>query len=276
MDASSDIPDWGAKGLSNYHMHTVWCDGKDTAEAMALSAIDQGFREVGFSSHAMLPLSAEGYLSPVSALGYADEIRALKAKYSGRISVLLGVEADYVRGLTAPNRALYAHLGVEYVIGSIHFVMPPGATGLDQAVCVDMSPESLRKGIDEKYEGDVRAYVVDYFAQEREMVLSCDFDIVGHPDLIRKFNGTMRYLDEGSVWYMGELEATADAIARSGKIVEINTGAISRGWMDDAYPSSAFLSLLKARGVKAILSSDAHSAKAIGCAFERFAPLADF
>ncbi len=40
--------------------------------------------------------------------------------------------------------------------------------------------------------------------------------------------------------------------------------------MDDAYPSSAFRDLLRARGVRFILSADAHSAEALDCAFDRF------
>ena len=55
-----------------------------------------------------------------------------------------------------------------------------------------------------------------------------------------------------------------------GKIVEINTGAIARGWMDDVYPSAAFRALLRARGVRFLLGSDAHAAAGIDCAFERY------
>ena len=53
--------------------------------------------------------------------------------------------------------------------------------------------------------------------------------------------------------------------------MEVNTGGIARGWIDDAYPSPFFRSLLRERGVRFILSSDAHSAAAIDCAFDRFA-----
>ena len=67
-----------------------------------------------------------------------------------------------------------------------------------------------------------------------------------------------------------EVEATAEAIAASGKVVEVNTGAISRGWLDDAYPSASFRDLLRVKGVKFLLSSDAHAADAIDCAFDRF------
>ena len=41
--------------MTNYHTHTIWCDGADSPEKVVLSAIEKGFSEIGFSSHAMLP-----------------------------------------------------------------------------------------------------------------------------------------------------------------------------------------------------------------------------
>ena len=253
---------------TNYHQHTTWCDGHDDAETMIRAAIDRGFDEIGFSSHARLPDIEEGNLTPESAVRYAAEIRSLAAKYASRISIRLGVEADYIPHDTTPEKARYASLGLDYLIGSIHWVVAPDGAH----VPVDWSPERLVAGLKDHFNDDVEAYVRTYFAATREMVAKFDFDILGHPDLIRKFNGRLHYFDETASWYREELRLTADAIAASGKIVEINTGAIARGWMNDAYPSPEFRALLRARGVPFILSSDAHAATAIDCAFDRFAP----
>ncbi len=239
---------------------------------MIRAALARGFDEIGFSSHARLPEVEEGNLTPQSALEYAAEIRALAARYAGRISVRLGVEADYIPGHTTPEKARYAPLGLDYLIGSIHWVVASDGA----LVPVDWSPERLAAGIAAHFNGSAQAYLRAYFAQTREMVARYDFDILGHADLVRKFNGQLRYFDESAPWYREELAQTAEAIAASGKIVEVNTGAISRGWMDDAYPSAAFRALLRARGVKFILSSDAHAAAAIDCAFDRFAAAETF
>ena len=40
---------------TNYHTHTVWCDGKDTPESMIKAAIGKGFDVIGFSSHSSYP-----------------------------------------------------------------------------------------------------------------------------------------------------------------------------------------------------------------------------
>lgn len=250
----------------NYHTHTTWCDGRDTPEEMIQAALARGFAEIGFSSHARLPDVVEGNLTPERAVRYAREIRALAARYADRIRVRLGVEADYIPGDTAPDRARYAHLGLDYLIGSIHWVVAPDGAH----VPVDHTPELLMAGIRDHFGGDVAQCLRAYFAQNRAMAATCDFDVIGHPDLVRKFNGRLRYFDETAPWYLDELRRTADVFAASGKIVEVNTGGISRGWMEDAYPSPAFRALLRARGVRFVLSSDAHAAEAIDCAFDRF------
>lgn len=247
-------------------MHTTWCDGKNTPDEMIQAALEKGFGAIGFSSHALLPLSDPWTLQPDTADAYVAEIRALAEKYKGRIKILCGIEADFISGKTRPDRSVYARLGLDYLIGSIHEVVAPNGT----RVPVDHKPELLADGIARQFGGDAQAFVRAYFAAQRDMAATCDFDVIGHPDLVRKFNGTLRYFDESADWYREELRLTADVFAASGKLVEVNTGGISRGWIDDAYPSPFFRQLLRARGVRFILSSDAHSAAAIDCAFDRF------
>lgn len=251
---------------ANYHTHTTWCDGKDSPRAVVESAIAKGFDAIGFSSHAMLPgRYIDWALTPEKAPRYAAEIRALADEFASRIHVLCGVEADWLVGEAEPSYAAYACISPDYIIGSVHFVR-----GIDgEIVCVDKSPQSMEEGVRDHFGGDIKAFVLAYFAAVRESLVF-DFDIVGHPDLLRKFNAGNRYFDETADWYVHELELTADAIAASGKVVEVNTGAISRGWLDDAYPSPSFRAMLRERGVRFLLSADSHAADAIDCAFDRF------
>lgn len=251
---------------ANYHTHTTWCDGKDSPRAVVESAIAKGFDTIGFSSHAMLPGKyLDWAITPEKAPRYAAEIRALAKEFAPRVRVLCGVEADWLAGEAEPSYAAYACVSPDYIIGSVHFVRAEDG----EIVCVDMSPKSMEEGVRDHFGGDTGSFVSAYFAAVRES-LAFDFDIVGHPDLVRKFNAGNRYFDETADWYLEELERTADAIAASGKTVEVNTGAISRGWLDDAYPSPMFRAMLRKRGVRFVLSSDAHSAETIDFAFDRF------
>lgn len=253
--------------MTNYHTHTTWCDGRDSPEAVVLSAIDKGFTAIGFSSHMSIPEESDWTLKLSRIDDYIGEIRLLAKRYGDRIRIHCGGEADYIPGITDPDRRRYADYGLDYLIGSIHYVVAENGV----RVPVDHTPELLAEGIRAHFGGDAIAYVKAYFRQQRDMVRNFDFDLVGHLDLVRKFNSRRPYFCERDDWYRDELLKTADAVADSGKLVEVNTGAISRGWMDDAYPSPEFRALLRERGVKFVLSSDAHSAGTIDCAFDRFA-----
>lgn len=258
---------------TNYHAHTTWCDGGDPVSLVVRTAIERGFAEIGFSSHAMLPGEMEdGNLTRETAAEYFAEVRALAKEVAGELSVLCGVEADYVPASAEPSRATYAKFAPDYIIGSVHWVVAPDGA----AVPVDISPEALFDGIRDHFGGSAEAFVHAYFRAERDMAAAFDFDMVAHPDLVRKFNARHPWFDENAPWYRKEIERTADAMARSGKFVEVNTGAIARGWLDEPYPSRRFRDALRDRGVRFVLSSDAHSADSIDAAFDRFGSCEDF
>jgi len=240
---------------------------------MALAAIEKGFGVLGFSSHAMVPgHELDWTLSANTLPEYAASIRSLAKSLAPKIRILCGVEADYVEGGSTPDRKNYDIVRPDYIIGSLHIVVAPDGA----QVCVDHTPEILDAGIRDHFGGSAEAFVRAYFKHQRDMIEKFDFDIVGHPDLVRKFNAKHPYFDESADWYREELEKTADALAASGKMTEVNTGAISRGWLDDAYPSPLFRKMLCERGVTFVLSSDAHSASALDCAFDRFEREEDF
>ena len=234
---------------TNFHTHTTFCDGAGTAEQMVVSAIEKGFDVLGFSSHSDMVKDLDAYKA---------EIRRLAAKYEGKIRILCGIEAEYDTGFKRGD--------LDYVIGSTHYITAPDGARF----AFDATHDSFLAGVRDHFGGDFVAFLHAYFAQELEMVGKYDCDIIGHLDLVRKYNSKFPYFDESADWYREELVKTADAVAASGRLVEVNTGAISRGWMDDAYPSAEFRALLRERGVKFILSSDSHAPDTLDCAFDCF------
>lgn len=52
-------------------------------------------------------------------MGNANDILLIQRE--GRIQVFCGVEADYVPGGATPDRAAYAAIAPDYIIGSVHF-----------------------------------------------------------------------------------------------------------------------------------------------------------
>ncbi len=267
----------------NFHTHSTFCDGKNTAEEMLLAAIEKGFDVLGFSSHCMHPLDPDFYkpfddiwhIPANNIKAYTEEIHRLQKKYADKIKIFLGFEADYfdstVYGTAIPDKKSYSDFAPDFLIGAVHFV------NTDKGFyTVDHHAEVIKENLIRLYSKangqiDGKAAVCDYFAAEREMLKKGNFDILAHPDLLRKRNGELKFFSEEESWYKEEIKATAKEIARAGVITEINTGAIARGAMDSTYPSRAFLELLHDNGVPVCINSDAHTTDGLDCAFDRAA-----
>ncbi|MBQ5471244.1 MAG: histidinol-phosphatase [Treponema sp.] len=249
---------------TNYHTHSLYCDGKSTLKQMVQSAIEHDIKILGFSGHCMSPFSSSWHIPVNQIPDYIAEVKALKEKYKDKITILLGFEADYVKNITAPTRQFYKKFDPDFLIGSVHFVTVNG-----QTFGVDDSAESLKENAEKFTNNDYKKITCEYFYTQREMLKKPDFQIIGHPDLIRKNNGPLKMFTEKEDWYLKEIKATAKAIAKAGVIAEINTGAIARKKMDDVYPSLQFLELLNQQGVPVTFSGDCHNHQDIDCAWER-------
>ncbi len=239
---------------TNFHTHTVFCDGKNTAEEMVQAAISKGFTMLGFSSHSMYPF-ASYHLAPREHAAYCAEIQRLKACYAGKIQILLGFEADFVEEICAPRFDRYKEFSPDFLIGSVHYV--PGSKGFFEA---DGDADDVIARIRTYFRGNAKHAVQAYFDCEKQMLRKGDFTILGHPDLIRKQNSKQPLFDESAPWYKRELASLTKEIARAGVCVEINTGGMARGYMQQPYPSPYFLSMLHEAAVPVTLSSDAHTA----------------
>ncbi|MBQ0050439.1 MAG: histidinol-phosphatase [Treponema sp.] len=248
---------------ANLHTHSLFCDGKDSLEENVLAAIEKKFDILGFSSHSLYPFWLECNMEPQKFEEYCAEVNRLKEAYKDKIKIMLGFEADYIPGVTFPTYKNYSKFKPDYLIGSVHFVYKKSGI-----FAIDESPESFKKALDEIYGGDIKKLVCDYFEAEKEMLQTGDFDIIGHCDLVRKFNEKYNFFDEESGWYKREVKALAKEIAKAGVIAEINTGGISRGWITSQYPSDYFLGCLNELKVPVIFSSDAHSRDTLDGSFD--------
>ncbi len=241
----------------NFHTHTNLCDGKNTAEQMLLSAIEFGCTALGFSGHSYIgdKLSDNWTMSKEGQLEYIKEVNRLKSVYSDKIEVLLGIEQDYFSG--APEDVF------DYVIGSVHAVIKDGVR-----IDVDNTPEMLFSFVDKLYGGNMTALIKDYYALVADVVDKTKCDIIGHIDLITKFNEKQPFIDVTSKDYRATALEAVDALIEKDKIFEINTGAISRGWRKMPYPDDFILKRLAEKGASVMLNSDCHSKDSILCFFD--------
>lgn len=253
---------------ADYHLHTLWCDGKAAPAEMAEAALAMGLEKLGFSGHSYTFFDESWCMSPEGTAACRQEVSALREQYAGKLDILCGVEQDYYSlEPTAPY---------DYVIGSVHYLLAGGAF-----LPVDESPEQLRAGAEKAFGGDIYAFAEAYFETVGRVAEIPGCSVIGHFDLIAKFNEQTPLFDENHPRYVKAWQAAAEKLLRSGLPFELNTGAISRGYRSVPYPAPDILRWLASRGARFLLSSDSHApgtlcfgfeawrreAEALGCRF---------
>lgn len=239
------------------HMHTVYCDGTGTPEDMILSAIDKGLNTVGISGHSYTFFDESYCMQKADIPRYIAEIRYLRAKYYDRIHVLCGVEQDYY--------SAYPTDEFDYVIGSVHYLKCG-----EEYVPVDESAEILRGAVGKYFGGDVYALCERYFQTVADVARKTGCDIIGHFDLITKFIERDKLFDVNHPRYVAAWKSAVDALLPYDIPFEINTGAVSRGYRSEPYPSGEIIAYIRENSGRFILSSDAHSRETVGYGFEGY------
>jgi histidinol-phosphatase (PHP family) len=234
--------------LVDYHMHTVRCGhAEGRLDDYAAKAIDLGLREIGFSDHLPLLHISDANLSmgleelPL----YVREVEELRERFRD-FPIRLGIEVDYLPETASRLRPLVEAYPFDYVMGSLHFV---------DGWCFD-NPHNI-----EGYKGrDIYVLWERYFDLLGEVAESGIFDILAHPDLIKKFG----FRPEGDVHHL--YLTCLDRIAETGTAVEVNTAGLRKP-VKEIYPAEDFLLLCRGREIPVTLGSDAHHPDEVGMDF---------
>ncbi len=240
--------------LPDYHIHTARC-GHATGkmEQYVERAVAAGLKEIGFADHIPMYWLDESQRDPELAMAmeelprYVEEVETLRSAYRGIINIRLGIEADYIPGYEGRLRELLRQYPFDYVLGSIHYV---DGWGFDNPALIH------------RYENcDLDKLYRDYFHLLQRAARSGLFDIMAHPDLVKKFGYRPRSnLNE----LYGE---TARVLAGAGVHIEINTAGF-RAPVAEMYPCSEFLQLCQRHGVPVTVGSDAHAPDQVGYKFD--------
>ena len=280
----------------NFHTHTTFCDGKNTAREMAEQAAASGFTHLGFSGH----MDSEIHMDLAA---YDREIRRLQEEYRpggpgcgekgpgrdwkkevrvgkdrteteqavcpGGLDILRGVELDV---LYEPRDGAERELlrGMEYLIGSTHYIEAPSGGPLGS---VDDTRERLETFCREEFGGDYYRLSRAYYETEAGIVnyirdhFAGPF-FIGHFDLITRFNDEMHVLDESSPRYYGPALEVMEYLVSKDIPLEINCGAVNRGRKAELYPNRFLLRHLREMGGRILISSDAHQRELLDGCFE--------
>jgi len=196
----------------------------------------RGLKQMGITEH-------DRYLEDIDLSAFQEA----REEYQ-EVELRLGIEIDFVPGAEERMERDANALPYDYVIGSVHRVQGEEVDHPDhREIYEKLEPYEL-------YER--------YYANVREAALSGRFEILGHPDLIKIF----RTYPDQDITPM--LEETADAVAESGVVVDVNAAGLRKP-IGEVYPSRQLLEMLHRRGVPIILSSDAHAPDQVALGYDK-------
>lgn len=240
------------------HTHSRFCDGACTLEEMARAAVHAGLSALGFSGHAPAPYD-HAAMAADGAERYLAEIARLKEQFAGRIELYAGMENDAL--------CPFDRTRLDYCIGSVHYIRDDRG----DIHCIESTPELFAQAV--KALGSAQAVVQRYCETVEHHLTACRPDIVGHLDIVSKLTGDGSLFDTRAAWYHSAEERLAQAAARSGCTVEVNTAGLRVPARGEVYPSRHILTLLRRAGVPVIITADAHRPEDVAAGFAQAASL---
>jgi histidinol-phosphatase (PHP family) len=178
---------------------------------------------------------------------YNDWIDRARAA-AGPLPVRAGLECDWLPGCESWIEDLAGRYPWDYLIGSVHYL---GDWDFD-------NPKWLGRWA----EADVEAVWTHYWKTYAAMARSRLFDIMGHPDLVKKFG----HIPKGDL--LPYYREALDAIAASGMAIEVSTAGL-RKEVGEIYPSAQFLQQAFRRKIPILISSDSHAPGEVGHEFQK-------
>ncbi|MBR2322887.1 MAG: histidinol-phosphatase HisJ family protein [Clostridia bacterium] len=229
--------------VATFHNHTTFCDGKNTPREMVEYAIENGARAIGFSSHGYTPYDLRYCMKDTDS--YIAEINRLKIEFKDKIEVYLGIEED---AFAPVDRSKF-----DYTIGSMHYIEKGGVYyPIDSSIDYN---NKMRLAFDY----DAIKIATQYYEKFITYIKTRKPDIIGHFDLITKFDEKAESLFLDNQEYHLLAQKYLDSLLPVDSIFEINVGAIVRGYRTKPYPYTNLLHKINKQGGKIILSIDAHS-----------------
>ena len=236
--------------MRDYHIHTSLCKhAEGTMDEYIETAIEKGITEICFADHIPFPdgFDAEHRMSLDELETYIEQINVVKRKYRKDITILIGIESDYMEGYEGYLENFFNSFPFDLVIMSIHFIKK-WTDG--QWV---FNYEYTRRTLKQKYR--------DYFNTMLKGIKTGLFDIVGHFDLVKRPGfPVLNYSRK-------EVTEVLEAVRKAGMSIELNTSGIRRP-INDLYPSLEILELIIEQKIPIVFSSDAHQPEYVGYCFD--------
>ena len=239
---------------ADYHLHTPLClHATGWPVEYAHRAVELGLPEIGFSDHSPMPEYFDDWRMLEGDLPrYFEAVEEARSAYPA-LPIRLGLEVDWLEKGEAWIETLTKRAPWDYLIGSVHYV---GDWNFDNPAAMARFGDY---GVEEAWNR--------YWWLFGQAARSGRFDIMAHPDLVKKFkhrpSGDLRRFYEPAV------QACLDADVA----IEINTAGLFKP-VAEMYPAPQFLTLAATAGIPLTINSDAHAPEEVGRAFPKAVELA--
>jgi histidinol-phosphatase (PHP family) len=233
---------------------------KGQLAAVVAAAVERGFTTYGLSEHAprfelqhLYP--EESGLTPADLLqkfsSYVRSALELRERHAGELELLIGFETEALptQDWARKMRELRASAPFDYIVGSVHSI---GDTWLD------LNAETSARAAEEN--GGWEALRGAYFDQLANLVNTLRPEVVGHVDLIRRFEAPDFQFSAAA---LGHAERVLEAARSVGAALEVNAAPFRRGF-GPVYPGPQVLRRAREMGVFVTLGDDSHGPDGVG------------
>ena len=232
-----------------------------TLEEVVESALRAGFSTYGLSEHApryraedLFPDETDLSVDDLVRMfeDYVSTARRLRERHSDRLEILIGFETEVLPPESWLERMLELrrrHPEFDYVVGSVHHLGDAS---------VDMHPKLTAKLAEEV--GGKEALERLYFEQVAEMVEQLRPEIVGHFDLVRKFDGPEASFGPAT-WR--HIERALEVVRAAGAVLDVNA-APARRELGPVYPLPPLLERACEMEIPVTLGDDSHGPSDVG------------
>jgi len=235
--------------VPDYHMHTPRCNhAVGEVREYAEMAVQRGLQEIGMSDHSPMPDAFDAaWRMDLSELpDYLQEVEAVRDAFSEKITVRVGLEADFHPGTEDAVQAMIDGYTWDYVMGSVHYI---GDWAFDNP---DEAHRWKERSVEDAY--------CDYFDLVARSASTDMFDMIRHPDLIKKFG---QRAPESSKRVDRAESLMLEAVEASGTVLEISSAGLRKP-VAEIYPHTRIVKKAAAMGIPFCFGSDAHAPAEVG------------
>jgi histidinol-phosphatase (PHP family) len=167
-------------------------------------------------------------------LDFLTEAHRLKVFYAQSITLLVGIETDYITELDLTgleNLLKVERERIQFVVGSVHHV---------RSIPIDFDRPTWEVAIQAcgSSTTDLKSFFLDYLDEQYTMLQRIKPTVVGHFDLCRLFSPGTRLDGDKEVW--DKVERNVKFVIEYGGLFEVNAASFRKGW-DQAYPGAEVL-----------------------------------